>query len=105
MTEHDTHKTRLEYWPRLSTFPTGTAVIAAAIGLDFLTFLAWAGLTGILLLRGIDVVAACRSAGDAIPNGWLLFLTGLHGIATTHFGIKRKTDFRAVKRQKVPTDG
>lgn len=71
----DTHELRLNRWPRLSTLPTTNAVIASAIILDFCTFIAWA-------------------IGRAVPDGWLLFLAGLHGIATTHFGVKRKTDFR-----------
>jgi len=75
MTARDTHEMRLEHWPRLSTFPTTAAVIASAIALDFLTAFAW-------------------MLGQAIPDGWLLFLAGLHGIATTHFGVKRTTDFR-----------
>lgn len=74
MTARDTHEMRLEHWPRLSTFPTTAAVIAGAIVLDFLTAFAW-------------------MLGRPIPDGWLLFLAGLHGIATTHFGVKRKTQF------------
>lgn len=94
MTSHDTHELRLEHWPRLSTFPTTAGVIVAAIALDFLTFAAWAFLAVLFLLRAdsaTDAIAACQAAGAAIPNGWLLFLAGLHGIGTTHFGIKRKT--------------
>jgi hypothetical protein len=97
MTLRDTHELRLDRWPRLSTFPTTNAVIAGAIALDFLTFLAWFILTITFLLRAADAptaLMACKAAGDAIPNGWFLFLAGLHGIATTHFGVKRKTDFR-----------
>lgn len=107
MTARDTHETRLEQWPRLSTFPTGTAVIASAIILDFLTFVVWAGLSFIFLMRSdsaAEAVAVCRAAGEAIPQGWLLFLAGLHGIATTHFGIKRKTDFRARMPKSKPKD-
>ena len=75
MTARDTHELRLDRWPRLSTFPSTNAVIAGAIALDFLTAFAW-------------------MLGRTPPDGWLLFLAGLHGIATTHFGVKRKTDFR-----------
>jgi hypothetical protein len=75
VTARDTHELRLDQWPRLSTFPTTNAVIAGAILLDFLTFAAWA-------------------FGRSVPEGWLFFLAGLHGIGTAHFGIKRKTDFR-----------
>jgi hypothetical protein len=71
----DTHELRLDQWPRLSTFPTTNAVIAGAILLDFVTAAAWI-------------------FGRMPPEGWLLFLAGLHGIATSHFGIKRRTDFR-----------
>lgn len=93
----DTHELRLEHWPRLSTFPTTAAVVAAAIALDFLTFVAWFTITLTLLHKAQDaasVVAAAQSASEILPDGWLLFLAGLHGIATTHFGVKRKTDFR-----------
>lgn len=78
MMQRDTHELRLEYWPRLSTFPTTAGVIVAAIVLDFLTMLAWA-------------------LGRDVPDGWLLFLAGLHGIGTAHFGIKRKTQFEPTK--------
>ncbi len=74
MSERDTHELRLDHWPRLSTFPTTNAVIASAIALDFVTAIAWI-------------------LGRVPPDGWLLFLAGLHGIATTHFGVKRKTQF------------
>ena len=75
MTERDTHSLRLDQWPRLSTFPTTNAVVAGAILLDFITAAAWI-------------------CGRQVPEGWLFFLAGLHGIATTHFGVKRRTDFR-----------
>jgi hypothetical protein len=97
VTARDTHELRLESWPRLSTFPTTAAVIAGAIILDFLTFATWAALALLFLLRAdtaADALVACKAASAAIPDGWLLFLAGLHGIATAHFGVKRKTDFR-----------
>jgi len=72
VTKRDTHELRLEHWPRLSTFPTTAGIIVAAIVLDFLTMFAWA-------------------MGREVPDGWLFFLAGLHGIGTAHFGIKRKT--------------
>jgi len=62
-------------WLYLASFPTTNAVIAGAIALDFLTAVAWI-------------------LGRVPPDGWLLFLAGLHGIGTAHFGVKRKTDFR-----------
>jgi len=103
VTAQDTHETRLRHWPRLATFPTGSGVIVAAIVLDFMTFWAWFLLAIVFLLRAdnaVDAVAACKAAGEAIPQGWLLFLAGLHGIGTTHFGIKRKTDFRVSVKPK-----
>lgn len=92
--KRDTHELRLAHWPRLSTFPTTAAVIAAAIGLDFLTFVAWFAITLTLLHQAQDaasVVAAGKAATELLPDGWLLFLAGLHGVGTAHFGIKRKT--------------
>lgn len=92
-----TQEVRLERWPLLSTFPTTNAVIAGAILLDFLTFSAWVLLALVFLLRAdnaTSAIVACEAASKAIPDGWLLFLAGLHGIATTHFGVKRRTDFR-----------
>jgi hypothetical protein len=101
----DTHELRLDHWPRLSTFPTTAAVIAAAVALDFLTFGAWFVLTLRLLPTGgadaATLQAVAYAAGTVIPDGWLLFLAGLHGIATTHFGIKRQTDFRRERKQKA----
>lgn len=94
MTSRDTHALRLEHWPRLSTFPTTAGVIVTAIALDLLTFAAWAFLATLFLLRAdnaADALAACKAAGAAIPDGWFLFLAGLHSIGTAHFGIKRKT--------------
>ena len=69
----DSQELRLARWRLLSTFPSTNAVVAGAIALDFITAAAWI-------------------LGRAIPDGWLLFLTGLHGIATTHFGAKRLTE-------------
>ena len=43
---------------------------------------------------------AGEAAAGVLPDGWLLFLAGLHGIATTHFGIKRKTDFRVAAKHE-----
>jgi hypothetical protein len=63
---------RLAKWPRLSTLPTTALIVVAVIGLDYLTFLAW-------------------FIGKPGPDGWLLFLTGLHAGGITQFGIKRKT--------------
>jgi len=74
VTDRDTHELRLDRWPRLSTFPSTNAVIAGAIVLDFLTAFAWI-------------------IGRPPPEGWFLFLAGIHGIATTHYAVKRKTDF------------
>lgn len=80
MTPHrDTQEVRLEHWPKLASFPTTSGVIVAAIILDFLTMFAWA-------------------VGRDIPEGWLFFLAGLHGIGTAHFGIKRKTQFDPTKQ-------
>jgi len=104
VTARDTHELRLEYWPRLSTFPTTAAVIAGAILLDFLTFVAWFAITLTLLHQAQDsasVVAAGKAAAELLPDGWLLFLAGLHGIATTHFGVKRKTQFHDLPKNGV----
>jgi hypothetical protein len=73
MTARDTHELRLDHWPRLSTFPTGSALVATVILLALGTFFAWA------IFKRIP------------PDGWYLFVGGLGGIATTHYGIKRKT--------------
>lgn len=75
MTARDTHELRLDLWPRLSTFPTTNALVATVILLAIGTYAAWV-------------------CGRTVPDGWYLFVAGLSGIATTHFGVKRKTDFR-----------
>lgn len=81
----DTHELRLSHWPKLSTFPTTAGIIVAAIGLDYLTMFAWA-------------------IGRDIPAGWLLFLGGLHSVATAHFGVKRYSDreYRNGKTEQAP---
>ena len=83
MTARDTHELRLEHWPRLSTFPTTAALVVAVIGLDYLTYIAWAVL---MALHGPPAPGV-----SYIPDGWFLFLTGVHAGAGAHFGIKRKT--------------
>lgn len=75
MTARDTHELRLSYWPRLSTFPTTNALVATVIFLAVGTFIAWAVFN------------------RTPPDGWYLFVGGLSGIATAHFGVKRKTQF------------
>lgn len=94
MSGRTTREAQLAAWPRLGTFPTTPAFVAAVIGLDYLTFAAWLLLTVVLLLRAGDAAelqAAVLTARQAIPDGWLLFLTGLHAGGITQFGIKRKT--------------
>lgn len=94
MSASDTHKLRLAHWPKLSTFPTTAGVIVAAIILDFLTFAAWCVLTALLMRGATDaaaIVAAGAVAADILPDGWLLFLAGLHGVATGQFWVKRHT--------------
>lgn len=94
MTARDTHEIRLKHWPRLSSFPTTAGFAVAIIGLDYATFLFWAAITLLLVLKAdsaADVSAAIITARTAVPDGWLLFLTGLHAGGITQFGIKRKT--------------
>lgn len=94
MTARDTHEMRLQHWPRLSTFPTTAGFAVAIIGLDYATFGMWAILALALIVKAdsaADVTAAIMTARTAIPDGWLLFLTGLHAGGITQFGIKRKT--------------
>jgi hypothetical protein len=79
----DTSSVRLERWPNLATFPTTAGIVVAAIALDFLTMFAW----------GI---------GRELPDGWLLFLAGLHSIGTAHFIGKRKTEFVPPNGSPVP---
>lgn len=81
MTALDTHEMRLEHWPRLSTFPTTNALIATVILLAIGTFIAWA------VFQRVP------------PDGWYIFVGGLSGIATGHFGVKRYTDFRRAKKK------
>lgn len=93
MTSRDTHEMRLAHWPRLSTFPTTAGFCVAIIILDFLTFAAWTVFAAWLLYTtppdGLE--AAMKQATTMMPDGWLLFLTGLHAGGITQFGIKRKT--------------
>lgn len=82
MTARDTHELRLDRWPRLSTFPTTNALIATVIVLAIGTFVAWV-------------------CGRTPPDGWYLFVGGLSTIATGHFAVKRKTDFRNGHAEKA----
>lgn len=83
MTDRDTHELRLSHWPRLSTFPTTAGLVVTVIALSIGTFIAW-------------------TCGRTPPDGWYLFVAGLNGLATTHFGIKRKTEFRNGQKAAAP---
>lgn len=58
----------------LAEFPTTNGLVVSSMGLAWMTFLAWL-------------------MGKEIPDGWLLFVTGLTGVGTAHFTAKRATTF------------
>lgn len=60
----------------IGELPTTSLVICSGIGLSWATYFAWAVLD------------------KTIPEGWLLFVSGVLGISSAHFVAKRMTQFK-----------
>jgi len=94
MTALDTHKTRLNLWPRLSTVPTTNALLV-------LVMVLWA-MTGFcaLLFAFLDHgdVHAAGSVTLAVPDRWYQSLEVFTGIVVVQFIGKRGTDSQLWRR-------